>query len=65
MRQIMQRDLLTNVGTVPAAIETFTQYLRNYSATMYESDRRMITMIMRIENHEVLDGYHAKREDLP
>lgn len=59
---LMAGDLAYDNGKSP---ETFTQYLRNYSATMYDSEHRMIPMITCIGNHEVVDGYHAKREDSP
>jgi len=59
---LMAGDLAYDNGKSP---ETFTQYLRNYNAAMYDSDHRMIPMISCIGNHEVLNGYHAKREESP
>jgi acid phosphatase type 7 len=59
---LMAGDLAYDDGKSP---ETFTQYLRNYSKSMYDSEQRMIPMLSCIGNHEVRDGYTAKREDSP
>ena len=59
---LMAGDLAYDNGKSP---ETFTQYLKNYSSTMYDSERRMIPMISCVGNHEVVGGYKAKREDSP
>jgi 3',5'-cyclic AMP phosphodiesterase CpdA len=59
---LMAGDLAYDNGTSP---KTFTQFLKNYHATMYDSQRRMIPMISCIGNHEVRGGYAAKRADSP
>ncbi len=55
-------DLAYDNGTSPV---TFTKFLKNYSATMYDSSHRMIPLISCIGNHEVTGSYNAPREKCP
>ncbi len=59
---LMAGDLAYDNGIAP---ETFTQFLRNYSATMFDSEHRMIPLVSCIGNHEVVGGYASAREKAP
>jgi hypothetical protein len=59
---LLAGDLAYDNGKSP---ETFAQFLKNYSKAMYDSEHRMIPMLGCLGNHEVINGYNAKREDCP
>jgi hypothetical protein len=59
---LMAGDLAYDNGTSP---ETFTRFLKNYHATLVDSDGRLIPLISCIGNHEVVDGYKGSRSDSP
>ena len=57
---LMAGDLAYDDGKSP---ETFVKFVKNYTQTMVDSEGRLIPMIACFGNHEVKDGYNAKRED--
>ena len=59
---LMAGDLAYDNGKAP---DTFTQYLKNYAKSMFDSERRLIPLVSCIGNHEVMGGYSTKREDSP
>jgi hypothetical protein len=55
-------DLAYDNGEAPSV---FTRFLQNYHKHLVDSDGRLIPMLSCIGNHEVVDGYFAKRSDSP